>query len=120
MDIVKQDSYEKKTQTVNDTHSNCKRKRNKTRTNTENTNTTKTRIPERQNKNTDYGGITQKKNDCGFCGQQNWTPLHKCPWNAVECNNCHKIGHVARVCRSNTENTKRKRINFKVSKMCFL
>ena len=27
-----------------------------------------------------YGGRTiQKKNNCGFCGQQNWNPQHTCP-----------------------------------------
>ena len=42
------------------------------------------------NKNTYIGKTTQKQNNCGFCGQQNWTPLHKCPANTLECNNCHK------------------------------
>ena len=40
------------------------------------------KIPERQNrdytktkyKTNNYENTTQKKNNCGFCGQQNWTP----------------------------------------------
>ena len=31
-----------------------------------------------KNNNTYTGKPPQKKNDCGFCRQQNWTPLHKC------------------------------------------
>ena len=50
--------------------------------------------------------------NCGFCGQQNWSPQHKCPAKTVECNNCHKIGHFARVCRSKTDNTRKQRVNY--------
>ena len=64
------------------------------------------------NKSTNYGGTTQKKNDCGFCGQQNWTSEHECPAKTLEYNNSHKIGLFARLCRSKTENTKRKRVNY--------
>ena len=52
--------------------------------------------------------ITTKNNNCGFCGQQNWSPSHKCPAKTAECNNCHKMGHFERVCRSKTYNNKRK------------
>ena len=33
---------------------------------------------------------TSKNNNCGFCGQQNWSPSHKCPAKTEECNNCQK------------------------------
>ena len=32
---------------------------------------------------------TPKNNNSGFCGQQNWSPSHKCPAKTVECNNRH-------------------------------
>ena len=53
-----------------------------------------------------------KNNNCRFCGQQNWSTLHKCPAKTVECKNWHKIGHFARVCRSKTENTRKQRTNY--------
>ena len=92
-----------KTWTINKTHSTCKTKRNKTRTNTQNPKTYRTN-------NTYTGKPPQKKNDCRFCGQQNWSPLHKRPAKTTEWNKCHEIGHFARVCHSNTENA-RKRMN---------
>ena len=55
---------------------------------------------------------TTKNNNCGFCGQQNWSPQHKCPAKTVECNNCHDIGHFARVCRCKTDNARRQRVNY--------
>ena len=57
-------------------------------------------------------GETSKTNNCGFCGQKNWSPLHKCPAKTVECNNCHKMGHFARVCRSKNNNTRKQKINY--------
>ena len=58
----------------------------------------------RTNNNTYTGKPPQTKNDCGFCGQQNWKPLHKCPAKTAEGNKCFKLGHFARVCCSNTGN----------------
>ena len=55
---------------------------------------------------------TPKNTNCGFCGQQNWSPSHKCPAKTVEHNNCHKMGHFERVCRSKTNNTRKQRIKY--------
>ena len=52
-----------------------------------------------------------KKNNCGFCGQQNWTTQHNCPAKTVKRHNCQKIGHFARVCRGKPNNNTRK-INY--------
>ena len=51
------------------------------------------------NKSAHTGRPTQKKNDCGFCGQQNWSPSHKCPAKTAERYNRHKLRYFARVCR---------------------
>ena len=55
---------------------------------------------------------TPKNNNCGFCGKQNSSTLHKCPAETVECLNCHNMGHFARVCCSKTINTRKQRINY--------
>ena len=55
---------------------------------------------------------TSNNNNCGFCGQKNWSPLHKCPAKTVDCNNCHKMGHFARVCCSKNNNTRKQKINY--------
>ena len=55
---------------------------------------------------------TTKNNNCGFCGQQKWSPSHKCLAKTEECKNCHKMGHFARVCRSKTNNTRKQRIKY--------
>ena len=64
------------------------------------------------NKITKNTETTTKKNNCGFCGQHNWSPQNKFPAKTVECNNCHRIGHFARVCHSKTENTRKQRVNY--------
>ena len=48
----------------------------------------------------------------GFCGQQTWSPSHIGSARTVECKNCHKTGHSARVCRSKTDNTRKQKINY--------
>ena len=94
----------KKTYTINNTTSIGERKRNERRTNTQNT-----IAKQKYRKNIK---TTPKNNNCGFCGQQNWSLSHKSPAKTVECNNCHKMGHFARVCRSKTNNTRKQRINY--------
>ena len=36
---------------------------------------------------------------CIFCNAPNWSPIHKCPAQDSNCNNCVKKGHYARVCK---------------------
>ena len=45
-----------------------------------------------------------KKNNCGFCGRQNWTTQHNCRATTVKCNICQKIGHFALVCSGKPNN----------------
>ena len=98
IDLITQDSYEKKHKQSTIPSALAKKKKQK-------------KNPYRKYNH----GTTEKKsetttknNNCGFCGPQNWSPSHKCPAKTVECNNCHKMGHFARVCRSKTKNNKRK------------
>ena len=58
-----------------------------------------------------YGNTAQKKNNCGFCGQQKWNPQHLCPAKNAKCNNCQKMGHFARVRRSKQNKNDQRRIN---------
>ena len=58
-----------------------------------------------------YGNTTQKDN-CGLCGQQNWSPQHICPAKTAKCNICQKLGHFARVCRSKRNRSDQRRINY--------
>ena len=86
MDLVTQDSYEKRHKQSKIPTELVKKKRNKTRTNTKNTKNYRT------NNNTFTGNLPQKRNDCGFCGQQILTPLHKCPAKTAAWNKWHKLG----------------------------
>ena len=90
MDLVTQDSYEKRHKQSTIPPTLAKEKE------TEEESIQKIQPRNKQNhlQNTE---TTLKKNNCGFCGQQNWSPQHKCPAKTVECNNCHKIGHFASV-----------------------
>ena len=50
--------------------------------------------------------FNEKKNfpnrDCRFCGKPNWSMEHICPARKAQCNNCKKMGHFAKVCKSKT------------------
>ena len=59
-----------------------------------------------------HGNTTQKKNNCGFCGQQNWSPQHICQAKTAKYNKYQKLGHFARVCRSKQNKSDQRRINY--------
>ena len=40
--------------------------------------------------------------NCRFCGKPNWSMEHVCPARRSQCNNCKKMGHFAKVCKSKT------------------
>ena len=40
--------------------------------------------------------------NCRFCGKPNWSMEHICPAPRAQCNNCKKMGHFAKVCKSKT------------------
>ena len=50
--------------------------------------------------------FTEKKKfsnrDCRFCGKPNCSMEHVCPARKAQCNNCKKMGHFAKVCKSKT------------------
>ena len=109
MELVNQVSYEKRHKQSTISAALVKKKETKqepiqkmqTRNNQENRND--------RSKNFNLGTTTQKDNNYAFCGQQNWSPSHKCPARTVECNICHKMGHFARVCRSKTHNRRKQK-----------
>ena len=42
--------------------------------------------------------------NCRFCGKSNWSLEHKGPARKQQCNNCKKMGHFAKLCKSRTIN----------------
>ena len=41
---------------------------------------------------------------CRFCGKPNWSLEHLCPVRRAQCNNCKKVGHFPKMCKSKTVN----------------
>ena len=41
---------------------------------------------------------------CRFCNARNWSPIHKCPAQDSNCNNCGMKGHYARVSKQRRKN----------------
>ena len=102
MDLVTQDSYEKRHKQSTRPSALAKEKEIKEEPRQE----IQPRNKQKYRKNTE---ATPKNNNCGIFGQQNWSPSHKCPAKTVECNNCHKI---ARKCRNKINKTKQQRIKY--------
>ena len=90
MDLVTQDSYEKRHEQSTIPPALAKEKEIKEEPIQKIHPRNKQKRPEKHRNST-------KKQQLRFCGQQNWSPSHKCPAKTVECYNCHKMGHFARV-----------------------
>ena len=58
--------------------------------------------PERKRKMTETGKKKLSNRNCHFCGKSNWSLEHICPARRAQCNNCKKMGHFAKVCKSKT------------------
>ena len=58
--------------------------------------------PERKRKITETGKKKLSNRNCHFCGKPNWSLEHICPARRAQCNNCKKMGHFAKVCKSKT------------------
>ena len=58
--------------------------------------------PARKRKTTETGKKKLSNRNCHFCGKPNWSLDHICPTRRAQCNNCKKMGHFAKVCKSKT------------------
>ena len=60
--------------------------------------------PARKRKVAEMGKKKMPNRNCHFCGKPNWSLEHICPARRAQCNNCRKMGHFAKVCKSKTVN----------------
>ena len=51
---------------------------------------------------TEIGKKKLSNRNCHFCGKPKWSLEHICPARRAQCNNCKKMGHFAKVCKSKT------------------
>ena len=58
--------------------------------------------PARKRRMTEIGKKKLSNCNCHFCGKPNWSLEHICPARRAQCNNCKKMGHFAKVCKSKT------------------
>ena len=58
--------------------------------------------PAPKRKRTDTGKNKISNRNCLFCGKPNWSLEHICPARKAESNNCKKMAHFAKVCKSKT------------------
>ena len=58
--------------------------------------------PIRKQKTTETWKKKMPNRNCRFCGKPNWSMEHICPARRAQCNNCKKMGHFAKVCKSKT------------------
>ena len=58
--------------------------------------------PARKRRMTEIGKKKVSNRNCHFCGKPNWSLEHICPARRAQCNNCKKMEHFAKVCKSKT------------------
>ena len=58
--------------------------------------------PARKRKTIEMGKKKLSNRNCHFCGNPNCSLEHICPARRAQCNDCKKIGHFAKVCKSKT------------------
>ena len=58
--------------------------------------------PARKRKMTEIGKKKLSNRNCHFCSKPNWSLEHICPARRAQCNNCKKLGHFAKMCKSKT------------------
>ena len=58
--------------------------------------------PARQRETTETGKKKLSNRYCHFCGKPNWSLEHICPAQRAHCNNFKKMGHFAKLCKSET------------------
>ena len=58
--------------------------------------------PTRKRKIAETGKKKMPNRNCHFCGKPNWSLEHVCPARRAQCNNCKKMGHFAKACKSKT------------------
>ena len=56
----------------------------------------------RKRKIAETGEKKMPSRNCHACGKSNWSLEHVCPARRALCNNCEKMEHVSKVCKSTT------------------
>ena len=67
--------------------------------------------PARKRKIAETGKTKMSNRNSCFCGKPNWSLEHICPAQRAQCNNCKKMGHFAKVCKSKTVNRIQKELS---------
>ena len=98
LETIEQDSYNRK---YGDKKPNKKHRRPPSDSSSSEEQVAYTR-PARVRKTTDNGKNKIANRNCRFCSKPNWSLGHICPARKAQCNNCKKMGHFAKVCKSKT------------------
>ena len=100
LETIGQDNYNRK---YGDKKTNKKRRKLKLESSSSEEQVAHTH-PTRKRKIAEMGKKKLPNRNCHFCGKPNWSLEHICPARRSQCNNCKKMGHFAKVCKSKTVN----------------